>query len=421
MYKYYEDMLLDGAYECYYESEFINTSYVLGLSSVYTSVMEADSTVVQKSQPAPKVYSLKDKLLNIIKKLFDFISKLLGIQTDVKIATLSDPQLVKTIMQFTNHYQEISSYIEKLNTLGNFCQQVYRNKELTDANVRLSELEHELKEIRDIIESDNGKIPEMFQFNYNELRSKLNNVSKRFNTSAKIFENLPESSVSRGSYNATYLAFRNACAYMCRFLSETSIAMKRSIMVSGEAQFLNSQRVGTYKGINIVGITVYKKLIFTYHATTKPVIDKWGEIFIVVDPNEFKALDITTKKFALEHELAHIELLRSNKNDELTAVEKEYHCDEVAYNKLGKNAQACTAALKTIAKIGIKLNPAKAAGITAEAKFRAKNIANLRRTNGDGGRVENKTDIDLKAKKDEPNNETPSETKDKDAIELEDV
>lgn len=393
---YRSDNLVELAYECYYEQSFANTSYVLGFDYSSTPAYEAFSD---------KVRSLKDKLLEVMERVIDFIKKLLGIDTKLNEVTVSEPEQIKHMMQFINHYQELYKYGQKLFELGKVCISLYRSNGEKGSDDKVVELSHELDEYRRIIDDVSDNIPATFVFKYPEVKSRLNKLNAMHERIKSTLKGLPESSRSQAAYNGAYNIFREKTTYFNLILSNIAHTVKVSVYSKGERQMLNFQKLFTDKGTNVIAGKVAGKPAFTYVASDDTVIQKWGSIFVVVDPELYNKLSKNAKNMLIQHEMAHVELFKMNEDESFTGAEKEYHCDEVAYQNLNLTIDQAVDAIKEITNAYIKMDPVRGAKYKAIGGARMKHLLESKKQ---------KEDVESSINDDDDTNLDLDSTEDKD-------
>lgn len=386
---YQSNDLVELAYECYYEQEFSNTSYILNLIDEPSYALEA----------LGNSYSLKDKLVAVMDKAVDIVAKLLKIAPGVNEVTISDPARIKAMTQFINHYQEIYNYGNSLIQLGNLAQIVYRNKD-TDNESRLKEITDTLTTNRGIIEDNPDNLPQTLMIKFSDVAGKLNRIYRFYIKVRDITKGLPESSSTNMQYNHIYTEFRHRATFFNVIICNVAATLHGSLFTKGETQLLNFKKLGTMNGTNVISGRVKGKVAFTYIPTKQEVIDKWGKVFIVVNEDIYSKLSSNAQKFLREHEYAHVELINMNEDENLKGAEKEFHCDEVAYEKMGKRVDVCVKAIQEIIKASSKIDPLASSKYAAIGSIRMKNLQNLSRSGDSAGRLktekkEKSNDVDM--------------------------
>ena len=391
---YRDDKLVSLAYECYYEQTFANTSFVLGLGD-RSSIGPAMEGI------GDKVRTLKDKLMEFLERLINFVKKLLGFDTHLTEVSLHEPEQIKHVVQFINHYQEINRYGQEMINLGKLCQVLYKSGDNDDVS-KLEDLLHEMDELRRIIDDVPENYPSEFTFKFPDVKAKLNRATAYSQKARDILKGLADSSRSRSAYNSAFNNFRERVAYYSVLLTNVSHAVKMSITAKGEKQFLNSKKVASYKGINVVGAKVTGKLYFTYTPADDAVTKKWGNIFIVVDPDFFAKLSRDAKVFLLEHEIGHVELIKMGEEESLSPAEREFHCDKVAMDNMGRDIDTVIKIFEEITNTAIKSDPMRVATYKKIAAIRMKHLIDIKKRKEESDTIKAEMEKDEKLKSEDP-------------------
>lgn len=380
---YRDNELTSLAYDCYWSETFSNTSYILNLS---------DEPLIATEGIGDMVRSLKDKLVELITRIINAVKRLLGIEPPVKEVEVSEPNRVKAMVILSNFYQQLFTYGKLMIDMGNLCKILYRDKNAANGNTRLEELSNQMNDIRKSIEDNSGNVPNTFKFDFPQMRKKLDRLVDFDKKVQTLLQGLPESSSSNKDYNHAYATFRQKISYFNMHITAFTSTLMTVVTTKGEGALLNAKKVYTFQGVNVISIPLKGKTCFTYVPTEQEVINKWGESFVVVNPMFWNELSQPARTFAIEHEIAHIQSLKSGEDANMNAAEREVHCDTMAYMNTGKNINKAIKCLNELMKVSCRLVPEKAVKTKAIYAYR---MNKLLEATGNG---KNKPDDEIQEK-----------------------
>lgn len=362
---YHDNELTSLAYDCYWSETFSNTSYILNLSEEPLIATEGIGDMVR---------SLKDKLIDLITRIINAVKKLLGIEPPVREVEVSEPNRVKAMVILSNFYQQLFNYGKLMLDMGNLCKILYKDRNATDGNTKLEQLSSQMNDIKRSIEDNTGNVPNTFKFDFPQMRKKLDRLVDFDKKVQALLQGLPESSASNKDYNHAYATFRQKISYFNMHITAFTSTLMTVVTTKGEGALLNAKKVYTYQGINVISIPLKDRTCFTYVPTEQEVINKWGDMFVVVNPKFWNELSQPARTFAIEHEVAHIQTLKSGDDAKMNAAERELHSDMVAYMNTGKNINKAIKCLNELMKVSCRLVPGKAVKTKAIYAFRMNSL-----------------------------------------------